>query len=347
MSVNHRECLGATKCPFAAECFAERAKERALQSQLIVTNHSLLAIDAIEGVPMIPEYDVVVVDEAHELSAPGDPGRDRRARCPMSSVPPGVRSGTSRAPRPTTSPTPARRCARASTTLRPGRLDELPGGLADALVLVRDSARALVSAFPKESPDSVPDPGRTQARGAVQEVFEDADRMAANSDADVLWLSERDRSRGGAQLCVAPLQVWGPLRDKLLTDKTVVFTSATLMLGGDFMSVATSLGLKPSERVDHSVEPGAGAVEPVESAPDERLPWRGHRRRLAVRLRPARRSCTSPGTCRRPAATASGPRSSTRSSTSSTPPTAARSGCSPAVAPPRPPPSRPVSGCPT
>ena len=69
VSVNHRECLGATKCPFADECFAERAKEKAARSQLIVTNHSLLAIDAIEGVPMIPEYDVVVIDEAHELSA--------------------------------------------------------------------------------------------------------------------------------------------------------------------------------------------------------------------------------------------------------------------------------------
>ncbi|HNM98442.1 MAG TPA: ATP-dependent DNA helicase, partial [Marmoricola sp.] len=69
VSVNHRECLGALKCPYAAECFAERARERAQQSQLIITNHSLLAIDAIEGVPMIPEYDVVVVDEAHELVA--------------------------------------------------------------------------------------------------------------------------------------------------------------------------------------------------------------------------------------------------------------------------------------
>ena len=61
------------------ECFAERAREQAMQSSLIVTNHSLLAIDAIEGVPMIPEYDVVVVDEAHELAVPGDPGRHRRA----------------------------------------------------------------------------------------------------------------------------------------------------------------------------------------------------------------------------------------------------------------------------
>ncbi|MGI8901863.1 MAG: ATP-dependent DNA helicase, partial [Nocardioides sp.] len=69
VSVNHRECLGATRCPFGAECFAERARERAAKSQVVVTNHSLLAIDAIEGVPMIPEYDVVVIDEAHELTA--------------------------------------------------------------------------------------------------------------------------------------------------------------------------------------------------------------------------------------------------------------------------------------
>ena len=68
VSVNHRECLGAAKCPFGQECFAERAKEKAHRSHLIVTNHSLLAIDAIEGVPMIPEYDVVVIDEAHELT---------------------------------------------------------------------------------------------------------------------------------------------------------------------------------------------------------------------------------------------------------------------------------------
>ena len=69
VSVNHRECLGATRCPFGQECFVEVAREQAHRSHLIVTNHSLLAIDAIEGVPMIPDYDVVVVDEAHELVA--------------------------------------------------------------------------------------------------------------------------------------------------------------------------------------------------------------------------------------------------------------------------------------
>ena len=111
--------------------------------------------------------------------------------------------------------------------------------------------------------------------------------MAAHLDSDVIWLSDRDRSRGGDYLCVAPLQVWGQLRDKLLSDKTVVFTSATLMLGGDFDTVATSIGLKPDERVDHSIDgpgldrhgPGldqrAPGLDDAAPAEDDTLPWRG------------------------------------------------------------------------
>ncbi|HEX6878305.1 MAG TPA: ATP-dependent DNA helicase [Nocardioidaceae bacterium] len=284
VSVNHRECLGATKCPYAMECFAERAKEKAAHSQLIVTNHSLLAIDAIEGVPMIPEYDAVVIDEAHELSA-----RVTQAATDELSVPDLERAA--RRSQKHVESQEADELADAADALRDaldeagaGRVDTLPVTLADALALVRDSARALISAFPKESggPDSGDaDAGRTQARGWVQEIFKTAERMAANAESDVLWVSDRDPSRGGSRLHVAPLQVWGPLRDRLLHDKTVVFTSATLMLGGDFNSVATSIGLKPSERVDHSIDGGASpetaeAEEPVESlAVDDALPWRG------------------------------------------------------------------------
>ncbi|MEP7088738.1 MAG: ATP-dependent DNA helicase [Nocardioidaceae bacterium] len=271
VSVNHRECLGAAKCPFGQECFAERAREKAMQSQLVVTNHSLLAIDAIEGVPMIPDYDVVVIDEAHELSA-----RVTQAATDELSVPE-VDRAARRAQRHVEG-IEADDLADAADALGaafdecpPGRIDTVPTALADALVLVRDAARSVISAFPKESSEGAGDPGRTQARGAVQEIFKNVERMASGSDADVLWLSERDRGRGGDLLCVAPLQVWGPLRDKLLTDNTVVLTSATLMLGGDFSAVATSLGLKPGERVDAS-EPGP-STEP--GSPKVGEPWRG------------------------------------------------------------------------
>src|SRR5690242_7437364 len=166
VSVNHRECLGATKCPFAAECFAERAKEKAARSQLIVTNHSLLAIDAIEGVPMIPEYDVVVIDEAHELTA-----RVTQAATDELSVSEVER--VARRSQRQVEGSEADDLADAADALRgvidaaePGRLDNVPTDLADALVLVRDAARALVSAFPKDTGD---DAGSTQAKGWAQE----------------------------------------------------------------------------------------------------------------------------------------------------------------------------------
>src|SRR5690606_32428733 len=179
VSVSHRECLGAAKCPYGMECFAERARERAHQSHLVVTNHSLLAIDAIEGVPMIPEYDVVVIDEAHELTA-----RVTQAATDELFVAEVERSA--RRSQRHVEGTEADDLADAAGALReaiaecePGRFDALPDRLADALVLVRDAARACVSAYPK-SDDGDADAGRTQARGAVQEVFATTDRMATN-----------------------------------------------------------------------------------------------------------------------------------------------------------------------
>jgi ATP-dependent DNA helicase DinG len=248
VSVSHRECLGAAKCPYGAECFAERAKEKAAKSQLIVTNHSLLAIDAIEGVPMIPDYDVVVIDEAHELTA-----RVTQAATDELSVPEVERTAR-RAQRHVDGPE-ADDLADAAEALRsaidgaaPGRLDVVPTELADALVLVRDAARALVSAFPKElaTADGAPDAGGTQARGWAQELFKTAERMTAGSEYDVLWVAEREQRRGGNQLCIAPLEVAGPMREKLLAEKTAILTSATLKLGGDFTAVARSVGLDPA-----------------------------------------------------------------------------------------------------
>lgn len=268
VSVNHRECLGATKCPFGQECFAELAKEKAQRSHLIVTNHSLLAIDAIEDVPMIPDYDTVVIDEAHELTA-----RVTQAATDELGVSDIERAARRAARWTDTDGDPAgdledaaQQLAEAFEATPPGRIDEVSTQLSEALVLVRDAARACLSAFPRESGgEGEGDAGRTQAKGMVQEVFVNAERMAAGSQADVLWLGEA-RDRFPARLHVAPLQVWGPMRDKLLTDKTVVFTSATLMLGGEFGAVATSLGLKPTERVGSQV---------ATSDPDTALPWKG------------------------------------------------------------------------
>src|SRR4051794_13478349 len=275
VSVGHRDCLGAARCPFGEECFVEVAREQAHKSHLIVTNHSLLAIDAIEGVPMIPDYDVVVVDEAHEvvqrvtqaatdeLLASDVDRASRRSRRYVDSA-----ADDSSAADDLADAGDALAAAIADAT--PGRFDTVPEQLADALVLVRDAARACLSAYPKESDSSEADAGRTQARGSVQEVFVTAERMAAQSESDVLWLSEGG-DRMPPRLCVAPLEVSSPMREKLLSDKTVVMTSATLMLGGDFNALATSVGLRPAERIDTTTgDPAA----PGGDAKDA-LPWVG------------------------------------------------------------------------
>ena len=276
VSVSHRECLGAAKCPFGLECFAERARERAGEAQLVVTNHSLLAIDAIEGVPMIPDYDVVVVDEAHELTS-------RVTQAATDEITPvQVERAAKRASRHVAG-SEADDLADAADALRealmdagPGRLDELPSALADALALVRDSARSVVSAFGKDTGD---DAAATQAKAWSTEVFVIAERMAANAATDVLWVTDRETNRGGVQISVAPLEVWGELRSRLLSEKTVVMTSATLKLGGGFEALASTVGLKPSERLpeDMPEPPVTSAEGSAEGSSDDeqRQPWRG------------------------------------------------------------------------
>jgi ATP-dependent DNA helicase DinG len=67
VSVSGQECIGAQRCPFGSRCFAERARAAAGQVDVVVTNHALLAIDATSDNSVLPEHDVVIIDEAHDL----------------------------------------------------------------------------------------------------------------------------------------------------------------------------------------------------------------------------------------------------------------------------------------
>lgn len=248
VSVHARECLGAARCPYAQECFAEQARDTAADADLVVTNHALLAIDAIDGVPMLPEYDTVVVDEAHELVA-------RVTQASTAELSPPMVERAARRARAFVRGREADDLEDASDALRealevtpPGRVASPTDQLADALALVRDNARACHSAMPKEPQEGDTDAARQQVKGLVDEVRKIAERMAAASDADVLWLAERDGSRGGNELRIAPVDVALTLRDKLFGENTVVLTSATLKLGGGFDSVARSVGLWANEQ---------------------------------------------------------------------------------------------------
>jgi ATP-dependent DNA helicase DinG len=74
VSTSGEECPGQKGCAFHQRCFAERAREEAREVDVVVTNHHLLLLElelrAMSDAPgvMLPEVDVIVVDEAHRLA---------------------------------------------------------------------------------------------------------------------------------------------------------------------------------------------------------------------------------------------------------------------------------------
>ncbi|HEU4948225.1 MAG TPA: ATP-dependent DNA helicase [Kribbella sp.] len=271
VAISARECLGAQKCPYGQECFAEKAKEQARRSDIVITNHALLSIDAFENRTVLPEHDVVVIDEAHELPA-------RVTGAAGAELSPQMAERAAKRSRRFVDDDKADDLADASDALRAaldetreGRIEAANGAVLEAAALVRDAARALYSDLNKKSDDTDDDPdgAKRQAKGAVKEVFDVAERVAALSAQDVVWLV--DRERFGRELRIAPLTVAGLLRELLLNDRTVVMTSATLTLGGDFDAIARQVGLRPSDQLDEDEEMPEVDTE-SETGP---LPWRG------------------------------------------------------------------------
>lgn len=259
VSVSSRECLGASKCSYGAECFAEAARERAKLADVVVTNHALLAIDAIEGAPVLPQHEVLIVDEAHELVsrvtgvATGEltPGQVNRAVRRAAKL---VNEKAADSLQ-----TAAETFERVMELALPGRLEEIPEDLGYALMALRDAARTVVSALGSTRDKSVQDEDavRKQARASVESIHDVAERITQDSEYDVVWYERHDRF--GASLRVAPLSVSGLLREKLFAERSVVLTSATLKLGGDFNGVGASLGLAP-EGTDREARGGAADV---------------------------------------------------------------------------------------
>jgi ATP-dependent DNA helicase DinG len=237
VSVAAHECLGQ-KCPMVTECFVEQARSGAKDVDVVVTNHAFMSIDSFEGRQMLPEHDLLIVDEGHdlvdrvtstitdELTVPMIAGAAKRA---------GRLAGTDQV-------TDASEFLAAIVEELPeGRLNGIPESLALALARVRDSARGVQTELKPASPEDN-DGARQVARAAIDEIFENAERMLEERELDVAWVSKDPRR--GSVLKVAPMSVAMLMRDKVFGDRTVVMTSATLELGGTFEAVAGTLGLR-------------------------------------------------------------------------------------------------------
>ncbi len=67
VSVGPRECPGAFNCPSGNHCFAEAARDAAAAADVVVVNTHLYGAHLASGGAVLPEHDVVVFDETHEL----------------------------------------------------------------------------------------------------------------------------------------------------------------------------------------------------------------------------------------------------------------------------------------
>ncbi|MFE1100018.1 ATP-dependent DNA helicase [Nocardiopsis alba] len=269
VSVGGNECMGARVCSFGQECFAEFAREAAAGVDVVVTNHAMLSIDMSQGHHLLPEHDTIMIDEAHELV-------DRATSVATGSL--SERAVTTAAKRAARLVEPgiserltecADGLALMFTEVPEGRLDHIDEGLAGAVAAVRDAAAACVAAIgpnPGElDPDTASD--RRLALAALEEVREAAVRILESYEpplrdrTEVVWLTKA-LSRAPA-LNVAPLGVGGLLREKLFGDRTVVLTSATLTLGGDFTALARQWGLGREVAREEADRAAGRPLEPV------------------------------------------------------------------------------------
>jgi len=245
VSVSAQECIGAQRCKFGSRCFAERAREAAARADIVVTNHALLAIDATSDIDVLPEHDVVIIDEAHDLV-------DR-----VTSATTGELSGTAvdiaarRAGRLTESAATEGAVTAVADKLRhaaaaltvdlgdapAGRMDVLSDALAATLASVQDAADACADAIRASAP-AEEEPQRMAAARITLAALDELQRTAGRIlDAFGKGITERDEvvwldrpfiedARRPPTLRVAPLEVGKVLRSRLFGQRTVALTSA-------------------------------------------------------------------------------------------------------------------------
>ena len=259
-SVSGRECVGADKCAFGPQCFAANAKAKAQTADVVVTNHTLLAIEIVDSHPILPERDAVVLDEAHEFM--------------------------DRATQAVTEELTSARVLRASAMARKfmpgkladalhkaandfhesmvdygesirgdfaaqGRLEEIPQSLESPIRKVRESAQAITQFMSAD--DEIIDTDvlaeRARVKGAVNEISTTAATLLKLGDGFVLWYEPTFSA-----LHLAPLSVSDVLRENLLTQTPVIATSATLTVGNSFNALAKSIGFLVGDDLNSDVK---------------------------------------------------------------------------------------------
>ncbi|GBL25647.1 probable ATP-dependent helicase DinG homolog [Candidatus Planktophila sp.] len=247
-SVSGRECMGADECPSGSKCFAALAKAKAQTADIVVTNHTLLAIEIVDSHPILPERDAIVLDEAHEFM-------DRTTQAVTEEI---TAARVSRAANMARKHMPGKagdalfkaseKFAKAlgqyaddlkADPTRAGRLDKLPSVLEAPLRAVKEGVAAITALISADAqiidPNSMAE--RARVKGALNEISQTASKLLKPGHTHVLWFEPTYST-----LYLAPLAVSDVLRGNLLTQTPVIATSATLTVGKSFDAIAKNIG---------------------------------------------------------------------------------------------------------
>jgi ATP-dependent DNA helicase DinG len=224
VSVGSDQCPGAKECPSGETCFAEAAYQRAREADVVVVNLHLLGAHVASGGHVLPEHEVVILDEAHEapdvmagaLGVTLTPGRVTAVARLASAAGLGRhRDGLDRALEPlvgTRLPTGARGNAQVGEALT---------DLAEAL----RSERATLRRLP---PDPALKARRERATKALDSLAADLETMVHAGEDDVTWVEQSGSQRA---LRVAPIDVGAELARVAWASATAILTSATIPIG--------------------------------------------------------------------------------------------------------------------
>jgi ATP-dependent DNA helicase DinG len=270
-SVSGRECIGKDECAFGSQCFSANAKAKAMEADIVVTNHTLLAIEIVDSHPILPERDAVILDEAHEfmdrttqavteeLTAPRVERAAKMARkhMPGKAAEAFMKAADDFADR---LEEYAQEVRLDSSKL--GRLPELPAMLEAPIRKVKEAAQAVNALINADSdvidPDAMAE--RARVKGACNEVAQTASKILKPGATQVLWFEPNFST-----LYLAPLAVSHVLRKNLLTDTPVIATSATLTVGKSFDPIAKSIGFEvdSNDEEDGDKKESSGEIDPA------------------------------------------------------------------------------------
>ncbi|MDA2993652.1 MAG: ATP-dependent DNA helicase [Actinomycetota bacterium] len=261
-SLSGRECVGADVCNYGSQCFAAKAKLKAQSADVVITNHTLLAIEIVDSHPILPERDAVILDEAHEfmdrttqaVTEELTSARVIRAAAMARKHMPGKLSDalTKAADNFHDAMADYGDQIRGDFSAQ-GRLEEIPSSLEAPIRKVKDAAAAIVQIInaDDEIVDSDAIAERARVKGAVSEINTTCGKLLKMGNTHVLWYEPTFST-----LHLAPLSVSEVLRTNLLTKTPVIATSATLTVGNGFDAMARSIGFVVGSDADSESEDG-------------------------------------------------------------------------------------------